>query len=42
MLGPLQRPERPARAFLAVRRSEWDAFRLSGESYEHAHHVYKY
>ena len=31
-----------SRAFLAVRHSEWDAFRLSGESYEHAHHVYKY
>ena len=31
-----------ASAFLALRRSEWDAFRLSGEAYEHAHHVYKY
>ena len=31
-----------AEAFLAIRRSEWDAFRLAGESYEHAHHVYKY
>lgn len=29
-------------AFLAIRRSEWEAFRLTGESYEHAHHVYKY
>ena len=31
-----------ARGFLALRRSEWEAFRLAGESYEHAHHVYKY
>jgi glutamine synthetase len=31
-----------AQAFLAVRRSEWEAFRLSGDSYEHGHHVYKY
>jgi glutamine synthetase len=31
-----------AGAFLAIRRSEWDAFRLAGESYEHGHHVYKY
>jgi glutamine synthetase len=31
-----------AEAFLALRRSEWDAFRLAGETYEHAHHVYKY
>ena len=31
-----------AEAFVTVRRSEWDAFRLAGESYEHAHHVYKY
>lgn len=31
-----------AEAFIALRRSEWDAFRLAGESYEHAHHVYKY
>jgi glutamine synthetase len=34
--GPL------AHAYLALRRSEWDAFRLAGETYEHAHHVYKY
>jgi glutamine synthetase len=31
-----------ARAYLAVRRSEWDALHLAGEAYEHAHHVYKY
>jgi glutamine synthetase len=31
-----------AEAFLAIRRSEWEAFRLSGEAYEHGHHVYKY
>jgi glutamine synthetase len=31
-----------ARAFLAIRRTEWDAFRLAGESFEHSHHVYKY
>jgi glutamine synthetase len=31
-----------AEAFLTVRRSEWDAFRLAGESYEHGHHVFKY
>jgi glutamine synthetase len=34
--------DRLAEAFLAIRRSEWEAFRLAGESYEHAHHVYKY
>jgi glutamine synthetase len=31
-----------AQAFVTLRRSEWDAFRLTGEAYEHAHHVYKY
>lgn len=31
-----------AQAFVMLRRSEWDAFRLTGEAYEHAHHVYKY
>jgi glutamine synthetase len=31
-----------AEAFLTIRRSEWDAFRLAGESYEHGHHVFKY
>jgi glutamine synthetase len=31
-----------ARAFLQLRRSEWEAFHLSGDAYEHAHHVYKY
>jgi glutamine synthetase len=34
--------QRLAEAFLTIRRSEWDAFRLAGESYEHGHHVYKY
>ena len=40
LLGSLGEPL--AEAFVAIRRSEWDAFRMAGESYEHAHHVYKY
>jgi glutamine synthetase len=31
-----------ANAFLTIRRSEWDAFKDAGDSYEHAHHVFKY
>jgi glutamine synthetase len=31
-----------AQAFVTLRRSEWEAFRLAGEAYEHAHHIYKY
>jgi glutamine synthetase len=31
-----------AEAFATIRRSEWEAFRLAGESYEHAQHVFKY
>jgi glutamine synthetase len=31
-----------AEAFITLRRSEWEAFRQAGESYEHAQHVFKY
>ena len=40
LLGSLGEPL--AAAFLAIRRSEWEAFRVAGEAYEHGHHVYKY
>jgi glutamine synthetase len=31
-----------AEAFLTLRRSEWEAFRLTGEPYDQAQHVFKY